>query len=131
MPKSRVRKKKGKKVKYRPKNKSNLNPVQLKNLMNLINAKGSNNDIIDLSQDFDKEEVEGQDVLEILEKAEEIKSEGEFDELEFLEKDSIEYDLSSMVEDENDYWEEDEVENDVILHKEPTDKPEERDISTD
>ena len=100
MPKSRVRKKKGKKVKYRPKSKSNLNPVQLKNLMNLINAR-SNNDIIDISQDFDKEETEETNVSEILEKIEEIKSEGEFDELEFLEKDSAGYDLSSMEEDEN------------------------------
>ena len=41
MPKSRVRKKKGKKVKYRPKNKKQITEAQIHNFLNLMQAQSN------------------------------------------------------------------------------------------
>jgi hypothetical protein len=73
MPKSRVRKKKGKKVKYRPKKQNSFSPVQLQNFLNLMKLQElqESSGIEDLSVDFLKNLNKPFEELGIDEKSEE------------------------------------------------------------
>lgn len=74
MPKSRVRKKKGKKVKYRPQNTKGIKSSQFENLMNLMRIKGDS-EFLDITQDIQEiigNEEEYSDDLMIEDMADEI-----------------------------------------------------------